>query len=208
MRRNYVMTRKIGMYSSIVVLLAVLGFAISMIISNNYGSYLSSLFIAWGFLPLIASYNAITNGDNKAAGNTAMAFTVIYAVFISAIYFTQLTTVRLSVLSQEASGMLDYQNLGGLFFNLNLLGYAFMAVATFFIGLTIRTRDAGDKWLKALLLIHGIFFISGVLMPILGVFNSDMDGGDFIGTAILEFWCAYFIPVGILSYRYFKKQKA
>jgi hypothetical protein len=31
-----------------------------------------------------------------------------------------------------------------------------------------------------------------------------MAGGDIIGVLVLEFWCAYFAPVCILSYLHFK----
>jgi hypothetical protein len=57
-----------------------------------------------------------------------------------------------------------------------------------------------------LLKIHGIFAISCFFMPILGIFNSNMTGGEIIGTMVLEFWCIYFMPICILSYRYFKKK--
>ncbi len=40
----------------------------------------------------------------------------------------------------------------------------------------------------------------------LGIFSSDMKGPDWIGTAVLEFWCIYFTPIGILSFLHFKKK--
>ncbi|HAG09227.1 MAG TPA: hypothetical protein DCK87_06690 [Desulfotomaculum sp.] len=107
--------------------------------------------------------------------------------------------MRLSVLSEQASQILNYKNFG-LFFSYDLLGYSFMALATFFIAFTIKAATKPDKWLKALLLIHGIFAVSGVLMPMLGTFKADMSGGNLIGVLILEFWSAYFVPVCILSY--------
>jgi len=58
--------------------------------------------------------------------------------------------------------------------------------------------------LKVLLLIHGVFAIT-CFLPILGVFSTDLAGANWIGTAIMEFWCAYFLPIGILSYRYFAR---
>jgi hypothetical protein len=35
-----------------------------------------------------------------------------------------------------------------------------------------------------------------------------MEGADWIGTAVLEFWCAFFLPIGILSLRYFRRAQA
>lgn len=201
------MNRKIGMYSAIVTLAAVIGFALSMIVGNNYASYLSSLFISWGFVPMICVFAAYSQKEKKSAGYTAVAFSAIYAVLIGLVYFAQLTTVHLSKLNEQASAILDYSKLGSLFFNYDLFGYAFMALSTFFIGLTIQPERKSDKWLKGLLLIHGVFAVSCVLMPMLGTFSSNMAGGEIIGILVLEFWCAYFCPVCILAYKYFKRLK-
>lgn len=105
-----------------------------------------------------------------------------------------------------AAQLLDYRTFG-MMFDLDLLGYCLMAISTFFAGLTIRVRDKGDQALKILLLVHGVFAPMCFIMPILGLFSSNMQGADWIGTAILEFWCAYFLPIGILSYRYFSRQE-
>lgn len=200
------MNKKVGMFSAVLTLIAVLGFAVSMIAGSSYGSYFSSLFIAWGFVPMICAFAALGKKEAKAAGYAAIAFASVYTVLICIVYFAQLTTVRLSQLNDQASAILDYSYLGSLFFNYDLLGYAFMALATFFIGLTIQAKSKSTKWLKALLLIHGIFAVFCVLIPMLGIFEADMAGGDMIGVIVLEFWCAYFSPVCILAYKYFKKQ--
>lgn len=197
------MNRKICMYSSIINVLAVVGFALSMLFTFNFGSYLSSVFIALSFLPMIAAFYIYADKNRKLAGLTAVAFAAVYVAIILLVYFAQLTTVRLESLSEQAINILDYQYFG-LYFNYDILGYAMMALATFFAGLTISAKTKSDKWLKALLMVHGIFFISCFIMPMLGVFSSNMKGADWIGTALLEFWCVYFIPIGILSFIHFK----
>ncbi len=141
----------------------------------------------------------------KSCKLTAIAFAAVYAVLIMVVHFAQLTAVRLQLLSKQASQILDYKNFG-LFFSYDLLGYAFMALATFIIAFTIQATTKSDKWLKALLLIHGIFAVSGVIMPMLGIFKANVAGGDLIGVLVLEFWCAYFTPICILSYLHFRKQ--
>ena len=57
------------------------------------------------------------------------------------------------------------------------------------------------------MMIHGIFFFVCFIMSMTGVFSASMsDGSDGIGGMIaLEFWCAYFLPIGILSVCHFKK---
>lgn len=200
------MNRKVGMGSALVTLAAVLAFACSMILGSNFASYVSSMFIAWGFVPLICSFAAVGEAKTKAVQYTAIAFSAVYAVFIMMVYFAQITTVRLSELNQQAAQILDYSKFG-LFFSYDLLGYGFMALATFFIAFSIRTVTKADKWLKALLMIHGIFAVSCVVMPALGIFKPNMPGGTLTGVIVLEFWCAYFTPVCILSLLHFKNSK-
>ena len=198
------MNKKIGMFSSATNLIAVIGFALSMLIGSNFGSYFSSMFIAFSFMPMMCAYAYFSKEKTKLAGITAAGFAVMYAICNSFVSFTQITTVRMETLTEQAAKLLDFQNFG-LFFNYDMLGYCLMAISTFFAGLTIEPKTKGDRWLKWLLLIHGVFAISCFILPLLGLFSADMNGGEWIGTAILVFWCAYFIPVGILSFLHFSK---
>jgi len=139
----------------------------------------------------------------QVSANLGMAFSVIYAVLIFLVYFAQTTTVRLEKMSEQAIKILDYQR-GGLLFNYDLLGYGMMALSTFFIGLSIKSDSKADKWLKYFMMIHGIFFIGCFIMPMTGVFTNMASGGNRNGgTIALLFWCAYFLPIGVLSFRHF-----
>lgn len=196
------MNRTIGMVGSLVTALAVLCFAVCMLIQFNFGSYFVCMLLAFGFLMMIAAFHAECTVQNKVAGNLAMAFAGIYTVLVLLVYFAQTTAVRLDPLSSDALQLLDYQQFG-LFFSYDLLGYGMMALATFFIGLTISVRSKRDRVLKALLLIHGVFFVSCFIMPMLGIF-SGTDGSDWTGILVLEVWCIYFLPVAVLSYLHFR----
>ena len=79
----------------------------------------------------------------------------------------------------------------------------------FEIGKLMMMRELEkDKALKYLLLIHGIFFISCLIMPMTGIFaKSDGSSSSIGGVIALEIWCAYFLPIGILSYSHFKNNK-
>lgn len=81
-----------------------------------------------------------------------------------------------------------------------------MAISTFFTGLAVEVKTKPDKWLKWLLLIHGVFAIVCFILPIIGLFRTGMEGAEWIGTAVLVFWCVYFTPVSILSFLHFKNQ--
>lgn len=196
------MNRKIGMYSSAVNLIAVICFAMSMLLGSNHGSYFSSMFIAFSFVPMMCAYAYFAEEKRKLAGYVSMIFAAMYATIILLVYFAQLTTVRLDDLTQQAALLLDFQRFG-LLFNYDLLGYALMALSTFFAGLTVHSYTKADKWLKYLLLIHGVFFISCLIFPMLGLFREETPAWG--GTAVLEFWCLYFCPVSILSFQRFSK---
>lgn len=198
------MKRKIGIFSSAINLFSVVGFAVSMLLGSNFTSYFFSIFIAFSFVPMMAAYYFYAKENAKLAGVIALAFSIMYATIISLVYYAQLTTVNGGALSQHASSLIDFQQFG-LFFNYDMLGYALMALSTFFAGLTVCIKSKADKWLKALLLIHGVFFITCFMLPMLGLFTPDMTGAEWIGTAVLEFWCIYFIPVSILSFLHFSK---
>lgn len=196
------MNKKIGMISSLVNAIAVIGFALSMLAKNNMGSYVCSMFISFSFVPMICSYLFYSKEETKVAGIIATCFSCMYSVIICLVYFTQITTVKNDSLTPHSYMLLDFEQFS-LFFNYDMLGYALMSLSTFFIGFTIEAKTRKDKSLKILLLLHGVFSISCLVIPTLGLFSSSMDGADFIGMAVLEFWCTYFTPISVLSFLHF-----
>lgn len=197
------MNKKIGMIGSIINAITVLLFAIFMIIGFNFGSYFVCIFLSLSFVMMIAAFDNECKEDKKVASKIALALACIYSVLIIIVYFTQCTSVINDKLSKDALKILDYRYMG-LMFNIDLLGYAIMALSTFFIGLTINVKNKKDKILKYLLLIYGIFFISCLIMPMLGIFSGS-DGSTSIGGVLaLEVWCLYFLPIGILSFLHFR----
>lgn len=200
------MNKKTAVVSSIVNVISVVGFAVSMLVGVDFGSYLFSIFIAFSFVTMMCCYGFYADGSRKIPGICAAVFSAIYAAIIFIVYFAQLTTVRYSELSEQAAMLLDFSQFG-LMFNYDLLGYAIMALSTFFAGLTVIPNSKADKWTKYLLMIHGVFFFSCLIVPMLGVFKPKADGSDgLIGVILLEFWCVYFIPTGILSALHFSRK--
>lgn len=197
---------KLGMIGSLINAISVISFAICMIISFDFGSYFVCMFLALSFIIMIAAFEDECKEAAKAAGKAASIFAGIYATLIFIVYFTQCTTVINEELNVQAAKLLNYKYMG-LLFNLNLLGYGIMALSTFFIGLTVDAQNKRDKILKILLLIHGIFFVGCLIIPMTGIFAGS-DGTTSIGGVIaLEFWCLYFLPISILSYFHFKNSE-
>lgn len=197
------MNRKIGIICSIINCVCVVLFAICMLCNFEYGSYFVCMFIAFSFVPMISSFSYESEPDRKVAGYSAVAFAGVYTVIILLVYFAQLATVRLGGLNEQAMKLINFKSYG-LFFSYDLLGYGLMALSTFFAGLTINAKNRIDKWLKWLLIIHGVFFVSCLIIPMLGVFSADLQNADLIGVALLEFWCVYFSSISILSFLHFK----
>ena len=203
---------KLGEIGTIVTGASVTIFALAMLIglltelNTALVSYFVCIFIAVGYIMFTAALAAPSKDKTlSAAGLAGLAFSVVYAVLIFVVYYAMLTTVRMnSTLGDETLSIISYERLGSLFFNYDLLGYGFMGLSTFFIGFTITPQNKGDKALRLLLWIHGIFFVTCFFMPMFPVFTPDMAGGDVIGTLVLLVWCAYFLPICILGWRYFK----
>lgn len=201
------MNRIIPKTGSGIVTASVFLFAVCLIANFPFGSYFICMFLPIGYIMMAAGLHHESLESRRVAANTGMAFAAVYAVLIFLVYFAQLTSVRLGELSEQAQNILDFQR-GGLIFNYDLLGYGMMALSTFFMGLSIQADSRADKWLKTLMMIHGVFFFSCFIMPITGVFSGMSDGkANPGGAAALVAWCAYFLPIGVLAWRHFGEGK-
>lgn len=201
------MDKRISMAGSLLNLFGVAAFAVFMLTGPLFMCYFSSILIAWSLVVMNAGFARFGRDDTKTAALCAMIFGGMYALCNTLVYFIQITAVARGDLSAESVNLLDYTKFG-LMFDLDMLGYALMAVSTFFAGLTILPKDKGERWLRGLLMVHGIFAVVCFAMPVMGLFGPQMSGADWIGTAVLEFWCSWFLPIGALSFRYFKKKQA
>ena len=199
------MNRAIPKIGAVIVTIAVFLFAVCMIVDFPFGSYFVCMFLSLGYIMMVVGFQYESYEERRVPANIGVTFAGIYAVLIFLVYFAQTTSVRLDNLNEQSIRILDFQR-GGLLFNYDLLGYGMMALSTFFIGLSIIPNSKTDKWLKCLMMVHGIFFIGCFIMPMTGVFTS-MASGDAGngGTIALLGWCAYFLPIGVLAYRHFQE---
>ena len=199
------MNKLISKIGAVIVAVTVFLFAVCMIVKSHFGSYLVCMFLPIGYIMMAAGFQQECCEARRVSANIGLIFSAIYAVLIFLVYFAQTTSVRLEDLNEQAARILDYQR-GGLLFNYDLFGYGMMALSTFFIGLSINGDSHSDKWLKGLMMVHGIFFISCFIMPMTGTLTSMATGetGNE-GTIALLIWCAYFFPIGVLAYKHFQK---
>lgn len=199
------MNRTIPKIGAAIVTITVFLFAACLIVDFSFGSYLVCMFLPLGYMMMAVGFQYESHESRRVPANIGVAFGVIYAGLILLVYYAQTTSVRWDDLNEQAIRIIDFQR-GGLLFNYDLLGYGMMALSTFFIGLSITPNTQIDKWLKYLMMIHGVFFIGCFVMPMTGVFTGMADGeAGTEGTLALLGWCAYFLPVGILAYKHFQR---
>ena len=200
------LNKMISKAGSAIVTVTVFLFALFLIIDFSMGSYFVCLILPIGFIMMTAGLHNGCEDDRKVAANIGMILAAVYATFIMLVYFSQLTTVKNEQLNEQAANLLEFGKLG-LIFNYDLLGYGVMALSTFFTGLSMKPKNRTDKWLSALLMIHGVFYFSCTFMPITGLFARMSSGGNGLGGRIaLVVWCVYFLPIGILSYLHFNNR--
>ena len=201
------LNKMIPQVGSAIVTVTVFLFALFLIINYSMGSFFVCLILPIGFIMMTAGLHNEIESDRKVAANIGLILAGVYSTFIMLVYFTQLTTVNNEQLTEQAANLLEMGKCG-LIFNFDLLGYGVMALSTFFTGLSMKAKNKADKWLKAFMMIHGVFYFSCTFMPITGVFSKMSSGGDGLGGRLaLVAWCVYFLPVGILSFLHFKKMK-
>ena len=201
------MNRQLAKIGAAVVTVTVFLFAVFILCHFNFGSYFVCMLLPIGYIMMAAGFQHESDEKTRVSANIGLILAAVYAVLILLVYDAQTTTVRLEELNEQAVRILNYAK-GGLMFNYDLLGYGMMALSTFFIGLSIRAENKPDLWLKRLMLIHGVFFFSCFLMPMTGMFTGMANGEKGNGGDIaLLFWCAYFLPIGVLAWKHFGKGK-
>ncbi len=201
------MNKTIAKIGSAITIITVFLFAVFLIIDYSIGSYFVCLILPIGFIIMTAGLHNECETDRKVAANIGLILAAVYSVFIMLVYFSQLTTVKNEQLTEQATRLLKFDKCG-LIFNYDLLGYGMMALSTFFTGLSIKPKNKTDKWLRALMLIHGVFYISCTFMPMTGMFSNMSSDGDGLGGRIaLVVWCVYFLPIGILAFVHFSKKE-
>ncbi len=202
---------RLGLMGACTVCAATASFAVFMLLPGGALPFMlscgASIFIAFGYICLAAGLAAYAEPEKKACAFTAVAFAGVYAVFVTFVYYTQLTTVWQQAAPQDLLTEITYRP-GSWFFNLDLFGYGLLSLSTVFAGLAVTAKTRGETWLRRLLMIHGLFAVSCFAFPVLGLFSRDAEGAssDLYGVLALECWCLYFLPVTLLAADFFKRR--
>ncbi len=93
-----------------------------------------SLLLGPSFLALMIGVHQLAPRDRKVWSHTAVAFATVYATLICLVYFVQLTLVtrRLALGRMADIEVLRFVPFDSFLYSVDLLGYSFMSLATFF----------------------------------------------------------------------------
>jgi len=163
---------------------------------------MASVWCSRGPYPGLAfSTAAVARDAVRAAALAGVGFAVRYAWFVTAVCIIRLTTVLHASAAPGVLARLSDSTLGGLAFNLELLGYGLMAMSTVFVGLAVTVKGRSDRWLRGLLIGHGLFAPFCIVAPITGLFSSlPAASGNLFAIMALTLWCACFAPtMGLAS---------
>jgi hypothetical protein len=122
-------------------------------------SFVPPLFLAPVFVVLAAALrSAARTRSATTALSAGVAFAAIYAAIISTNDLVQLTTVRASLERGLVDGLdpFVWTNPYGLFAPLELLGYAFQALAGLAFLAVFDGASRGDAWIRRLLVSNGV----------------------------------------------------
>jgi hypothetical protein len=193
------MNKKVGMCTSAITFLGALCFSIFIILSSLLdhtfiiGCHLSCILLALGFMTMICSYVTYAKDENKSIGLISFAFSIIYVIIIVILSVIGIIPEQYSNLSSETKSILLI---------LETLGYTFMAISSFFIGIKLATKNKRELILKLLFCFKILFFIIWFILLKTLIFFENLDLS--ITIMIFEIWCVYIISIGIFSYLYFK----
>ena len=114
-----------------------------------------SLFLPIAFIVLIGAIHATASQQDRVWTQIALAFAIIYAVFVSFVYFTQITVAVPLALQGDADKypLLEF-TFGTFMFAVDILGYAFMSLATLFAAPVFK-GDGLERWIRWALVANG-----------------------------------------------------
>jgi len=115
-----------------------------------------SLLLPIAFVILMVAIHACASEQRKIWSHSALAFAVIYAVLVSIVYFVELTVVIPRTIRGEADqvALLSF-GFGTFMFAIDILGYAFMSLATLFAAPVFGGQGL-ERWIRWALLVNGL----------------------------------------------------
>ncbi len=158
----------LGFYASAMAFIAVVGYCIVQILQivgvlsfplDAYLIYGFSLAIAPPYLISVIAVHHYVPNSRRIWTHIAIAFSIMYATYVSLNYVVQIATVIPATLHDAAAdiSVLD-QTPHSLFWDVDALGYICMGISTLALGFAFTRKS---KWLRRFL------FANGLLVPLI-----------------------------------------
>ena len=193
-------SKTLGIISSSTAAILTVTFGVFIVLNNPMVYFIVAFFLAITVIIVSICLKEFIVSEKKFLINIAIAFVVIYALLVTLVYYTQIAIVLKGTLESELLQIVsDFP--GTVFFYLDMLGYCFLCLGTFFMAFAIKE----NKLLRGFLFAHSALFIPTFLLPFLPINFASSDSST--GPLILVLWVAIFAPVCFLIAWYFKGQE-
>lgn len=195
--------KQLGFYSAVLVavLTALFGLTLALGLPLML-SFLICLLLAPAFVAMMVSLHYQAPPAKQVWSHLGVCFAVLYAAMITLTYYVQLTAVRLGG-SDGALAQFVYKP-GTVWFAVDMLGYAFMTLATWFAAPVFTGGNRLSVWLKRFYILHGVMVVPTLIAPAL-MGPSVGESADTAGTYALLGWVAIFIPLAVMTARHFRR---
>lgn len=170
-------------------------------------SYLVGFLIAPSFVTMMTAIFYYASDEKKIWAHLGVLFSVVYAAMVLFVYYLQLVVVGTKSLQASSEILKPFVYMPGTpIFAIDILGYGFMALSTFFAAFVF---DGGkiEIWIKRLFILHGVIGITSLLVPAFMVVEQGSKSGDVFGSLALIFWTLIFIPAVVLLAFLFRNKK-
>lgn len=99
--------KAVAKFGAVLVTVSVILFAIFMV-TSKFGSYVVCIFLALGYIMMIAGFHNESDEDRKVPANIGIIFGCVYTVLILLVYYAQITAVRNDALNEQAVMLFYY----------------------------------------------------------------------------------------------------
>jgi hypothetical protein len=197
---------RLGLWAATLVALLVAAFGISLLagllIPHLAGggltaSFVASFLLAPAFVAMMVCIAVSATPRVRVWGHLGVAFASIYAVMVTTTYYLQLAVLPRAeeVFSAEIVTLLTFAP-GTPLFALDMLGYAFMTLATLSAA-PVFEGPGLNAWIRGWFVAHGFLGVPTLLAPVL--FIGPVGGAsDLLGSLVLIGWSVFFLPLAVL----------
>jgi len=164
--------------------------------------YATSMGVAISLVTLAAANEVCVKDEAKLVyAKLATPFAAIYCTYVCLVYFTQLTFVRLADASPEALSIVAFEPNRTVFYALDMLGYGFMSVAVFWIGLSLP-HSLVQKLMIAVAILGGTCVAVPFLPSLYEEANDEMSSVTDVASLVV--WAGSYVPVMFLLSRQYQ----